>query len=39
MGEQFSAGITEYCGLALIHTGPDGWHYKIGAFRRNEPNH
>jgi hypothetical protein len=38
MGEDFSDGIMEYCGLALIHTDSDGWHYKIGAYRRNEPN-
>lgn len=38
MGEDFSDGIMEYAGLALIHTDSDGWHYKIGAYRRNEPN-
>ena len=38
MGEDLSDGITDYCGLALIHTESDGWHYKIGAYRRNEPN-
>jgi hypothetical protein len=37
MGENLADGITGYCGLALIHTETEGWHYRIGAYQR-QPN-
>lgn len=37
MGEDLPEGITGYCGLALIHTETEGWHYRIGSYQR-KPN-